>query len=74
VVFTTDTLAEDCDLTIRMLRCNYIIENGKQRDSAIDRRSSGNHQNVFIKQRFRLELRRYADFLEKKQGYAVQLA
>src|SRR4029077_17550616 len=25
--FTTDTLAEDCDITIRMLRCNYVIEN-----------------------------------------------
>src|SRR5205823_13135080 len=25
--FTTDTLAEDCDLTIRILRCGYTIEN-----------------------------------------------
>ncbi|MGG2357468.1 glycosyltransferase, partial [Salmonella enterica] len=25
--FTSDTLAEDCDLTIRILRCGYTIEN-----------------------------------------------
>src|SRR5665213_846935 len=24
--FTTDTLAEDCDLTIRLLRCNYLVQ------------------------------------------------
>ena len=25
--FTSDTLAEDCDITVRILRCGYIIEN-----------------------------------------------
>ncbi|MEY2640427.1 MAG: hypothetical protein RIR90_1909, partial [Bacteroidota bacterium] len=26
-LFTTDTLAEDCDVTIRILRCGYIVAN-----------------------------------------------
>jgi peptidoglycan-N-acetylglucosamine deacetylase len=48
--FTTDTLAEDCDITIRMLRCNYIIEN---ENSAIAMTEAPETTNMFIKQRFR---------------------
>ncbi len=48
--FTTDTLAEDCDLTIRMLRCNYIIEN---ENNAIAMTEAPETVKMFIKQRFR---------------------
>ena len=48
--FTTDTLAEDCDLTIRMLRCNYIVEN---ENSAIAMTEAPETIKMFIKQRFR---------------------
>jgi len=48
--FTTDTLAEDCDLTIRMLRCNYIIEN---ENNAIAMTEAPETAKMFIKQRFR---------------------
>jgi len=48
--FTTDTLAEDCDLTIRMLRCNYIIEN---ESSAIAMTEAPETLRMFNKQRFR---------------------
>jgi cellulose synthase/poly-beta-1,6-N-acetylglucosamine synthase-like glycosyltransferase/spore germination protein YaaH/peptidoglycan/xylan/chitin deacetylase (PgdA/CDA1 family) len=48
--FTTDTLAEDCDLTIRLLRCNYIIEN---ENDAIAMTEAPETVKMFIKQRFR---------------------
>ena len=48
--FTTDTLAEDCDLTIRMLRCKYIIEN---ENNAIAMTEAPETVKMFIKQRFR---------------------
>ena len=48
--FTTDTLAEDCDLTIRMLRCNYIIEN---ENNAIAMTEAPETVKMFVKQRFR---------------------
>jgi peptidoglycan-N-acetylglucosamine deacetylase len=48
--FTIDTLAEDCDLTIRMLRCNYIIEN---ENNAIAMTEAPETVKMFIKQRFR---------------------
>jgi cellulose synthase/poly-beta-1,6-N-acetylglucosamine synthase-like glycosyltransferase/spore germination protein YaaH/peptidoglycan/xylan/chitin deacetylase (PgdA/CDA1 family) len=48
--FTTDTLAEDCDLTIRMLRCNYIIAN---ENDAIAMTEAPETVKMFIKQRFR---------------------
>jgi cellulose synthase/poly-beta-1,6-N-acetylglucosamine synthase-like glycosyltransferase len=48
--FTTDTLAEDCDLTIRLLRCNYIIEN---ENNAIAMTEAPETVKMFIKQRFR---------------------
>jgi len=48
--FTTDTLAEDCDLTIRILRCGYIIEN---ENGAIAMTEAPETLNMFFKQRFR---------------------
>jgi peptidoglycan-N-acetylglucosamine deacetylase len=48
--FATDTLAEDCDLTIRMLRCNYVIEN---ENNAIAMTEAPETVKMFIKQRFR---------------------
>jgi peptidoglycan-N-acetylglucosamine deacetylase len=48
--FATDTLAEDCDITIRMLRCNYIVENENR---AIAMTEAPETVRMFIKQRFR---------------------
>lgn len=48
--FTVDTLAEDCDLTIRMLRCEYTIEN---ENKALALTEAPETLNMFIKQRFR---------------------
>jgi cellulose synthase/poly-beta-1,6-N-acetylglucosamine synthase-like glycosyltransferase len=48
--FTTDTLAEDCDLTIRILRCGYIIEND---NVAIAWTEAPETLKQFFKQRFR---------------------
>lgn len=48
--FTMDTLAEDCDLTMRMLRCNYIIRNCT---SAISYTEAPESVSMFLKQRFR---------------------
>ncbi|HTQ66563.1 MAG TPA: glycosyltransferase [Puia sp.] len=48
--FTIDTLAEDCDLTIRILRCNYIIKNEPQ---AIAMTEAPETLKMFFKQRFR---------------------
>jgi len=48
--FTTDTLAEDCDLTIRLLRCNYLVQNEGR---AIALTESPETLKMFIKQRFR---------------------
>ncbi len=48
--FTADTLAEDCDLTIRILRCGYTIEN---ENKAIALTEAPETLNMFIKQRFR---------------------
>ncbi|HEX4850780.1 MAG TPA: polysaccharide deacetylase family protein, partial [Puia sp.] len=48
--FTTDTLAEDCDLTIRILRCNYKIEN---ESGAIAMTEAPETLKMFFKQRFR---------------------
>jgi peptidoglycan-N-acetylglucosamine deacetylase len=48
--FTTDTLAEDCDLTIRILRCNYIIEN---ENKAIAMTEAPETLKMFFKQRLR---------------------
>lgn len=48
--FTTDTLAEDCDLTIRILRCGYRVVNCTE---AIAVTEAPETLNQFIKQRFR---------------------
>ena len=48
--FTTDTLAEDCDLTVRILRAGYVIEN-ENRAVAITEAPEKTKQ--FIKQRSR---------------------
>jgi poly-beta-1,6 N-acetyl-D-glucosamine synthase len=48
--FTTDTLAEDCDLTIRILRCNYTVEN---ENKAIAMTEAPETLKMFFKQRLR---------------------
>jgi len=48
--FTTDTLAEDCDLTIRILRGGYIVRNCSK---AIAVTESPETMKQFMKQRFR---------------------
>jgi len=48
--FTTDTLAEDCDLTIRILRSGYQIRNAEK---AIAVTEAPETLNMFLKQRFR---------------------
>lgn len=48
--FTTDTLAEDCDLTIQILRCGYVIENDNR---AIAMTEAPETLKQFFKQRFR---------------------
>ncbi len=48
--FTTDTLAEDCDLTIRILKCGYIVENENR---AIAMTEAPETVKEFLKQRFR---------------------
>lgn len=48
--FTTDTLAEDCDLTIRILRAGYVIEN---ENKAIAVTEAPEKVKQFVKQRTR---------------------
>ena len=48
--FTTDTLAEDCDLTIRILRQGYIVKN---ENSALAFTEAPEKLKQFMKQRFR---------------------
>jgi len=48
--FTMDTLAEDCDVTIRILRCGYVIENESH---AIALTEAPETLRMFFKQRFR---------------------
>ena len=48
--FTTDTLAEDCDLTMRILREGYIVKN---ENSAIALTEAPESIGMFLKQRFR---------------------
>lgn len=48
--FTTDTLAEDCDLTIRILRAGYVIKN---ENDAIAITEAPEKTRQFLKQRFR---------------------
>jgi cellulose synthase/poly-beta-1,6-N-acetylglucosamine synthase-like glycosyltransferase/spore germination protein YaaH/peptidoglycan/xylan/chitin deacetylase (PgdA/CDA1 family) len=48
--FTSDTFAEDCDLTIRMLRAGYLIKN---ENKAIALTEAPETLTQFLKQRFR---------------------
>ncbi|GAC1480727.1 MAG: glycosyltransferase [Flavisolibacter sp.] len=48
--FTIDTLAEDCDLTIRILKAGYIVEN---ENNALAYTEAPEKLKQFIKQRFR---------------------
>ncbi len=48
--FTTDTLAEDCDLTIRILRAGYVVKN---ENKALAFTEAPEGLKPFIKQRFR---------------------
>lgn len=48
--FTTDTLAEDCDLTIRILKLGYLVEN---ENAAIAMTEAPETVKQFLKQRFR---------------------
>ena len=48
--FTSDTFAEDCDLTIRMLRAGYLIKN---ENKAIALTEAPETMKQFLKQRFR---------------------
>lgn len=48
--FTSDTLAEDCDLTIRILRCGYVIRNCT---AAISYTEAPETVKMFFRQRFR---------------------
>jgi len=48
--FTTDTLAEDCDLTMRLLRKGYIVRNC---NDAISYTEAPETMTQFMKQRFR---------------------
>lgn len=48
--FTVDTLAEDCDLTLRMLRAGYRVKNCNE---ALSYTEAPETLNMFIKQRFR---------------------
>jgi len=48
--FTVDTLAEDCDLTVRILRAGYIVDNEPK---AMAYTEAPEKLNQFMKQRFR---------------------
>lgn len=48
--FTTDTLAEDCDLTIRILKCGYLVENESAAKAYTEAPET---TKQFLKQRFR---------------------
>ncbi|PZP51891.1 MAG: glycosyl transferase family 2, partial [Pseudopedobacter saltans] len=48
--FTTDTLAEDCDLTIRILKCGYLVENESAAKAYTEAPET---TRQFLKQRFR---------------------
>ncbi|WP_231425451.1 glycosyltransferase [Pedobacter sp. Leaf250] len=71
--FTIDTLAEDCDLTMRILRAGYRVKNC---DSAIAYTEAPETVNMLLKQRFRWSFGVMQSFwknrktlLNKKYGY-----
>ncbi|WP_316832324.1 glycosyltransferase [Pedobacter aquatilis] len=71
--FTTDTLAEDCDLTMRILKAGYKVKNC---DAAIAYTEAPETVNMLLKQRFRWSFGVLQSFwknrktlLNKKYGY-----
>lgn len=71
--FTTDTLAEDCDLTMRILRAGYAVRNC---DNAVAFTEAPETVNMLLKQRFRWSFGVMQSFwknrktlLNKKYGY-----
>ncbi|WP_443945419.1 glycosyltransferase [Pedobacter sp. AW1-32] len=71
--FTTDTLAEDCDLTMRILRAGYKVKNCAE---AIAYTEAPETVNMLLKQRFRWSFGVMQSFwknkdtlLNKKYGY-----
>ncbi|SER94393.1 glycosyltransferase [Pedobacter rhizosphaerae] len=71
--FTTDTLAEDCDLTMRILRAGYTVKNC---DNAVAYTEAPETVNMLLKQRFRWSFGVMQSFwknrktlLNKKYGY-----
>jgi cellulose synthase/poly-beta-1,6-N-acetylglucosamine synthase-like glycosyltransferase/spore germination protein YaaH/peptidoglycan/xylan/chitin deacetylase (PgdA/CDA1 family) len=71
--FTTDTLAEDCDLTMRILRAGYTVKNC---DTAIAYTEAPESVNMLLKQRFRWSFGVMQSFwknrrtlMNKKYGY-----
>ena len=64
--FTTDTLAEDCDITIRLLRAGYIVTNN---NNAIAYTEVPETVNQFMKQRFRWTFGVMQTFWKNKQAF-----
>nr|WP_199156795.1 glycosyltransferase [Pedobacter sp. ASV2] len=71
--FTVDTLAEDCDLTMRILRAGYTVKNCS---SAVAYTEAPETVNMLLKQRFRWSFGVMQSFwknrktlLNKKYGY-----
>ena len=64
--FTTDTLAEDCDITIRLLRAGYIVTNN---NDAIAYTEVPETVNQFMKQRFRWTFGVMQTFWKNKQAF-----
>lgn len=71
--FTTDTLAEDCDLTMRILRAGYVVRNC---DTAIAYTEAPETVDMLLKQRLRWSFGVMQSFwkngktlLNKKYGY-----
>lgn len=62
--FTTDTLAEDCDLTIRIIRAGYIVAN---ENNALAFTEAPEKTKQFIKQRFRWSFGVLQTFWKHKQ-------
>lgn len=62
--FTTDTLAEDCDLTMRILRAGYIVRNASD---AIALTEAPETVNMLLKQRFRWSFGVLQSFWKNKQ-------
>ncbi|TDO22416.1 glycosyltransferase [Pedobacter duraquae] len=71
--FTTDTLAEDCDLTMRILRAGYVVKNS---DSAMAYTEAPETVDMLLKQRLRWSFGVMQSFwknkdtmFDKKYGY-----